>query len=76
MPFADWVEHVLATGGDAYLHTPDQDLPLYVRLSLDMWAIVLAAAAVLLYTALKAVQLAAATISTAMATNGSKSKAV
>jgi len=42
------VEHVLATKGEAYLRTPDEDMPLFVRLSLDVLAVVLAAAGLLL----------------------------
>ena len=66
---ADWVEHVLATGGEAYLRTPDDDLPLLVRLSLDVWAACLGGAAILLFAALKAVQLAACKLSNAIRTS-------
>lgn len=75
---ADWVEHVLATGGEAYLHPIEQDLSLFVQLSLDVWAATLAAAALLLYTLLKAAQLAFAKLSAAfeqqvvLANNSSK----
>jgi glucuronosyltransferase len=68
------VEHVLATGGEAYLRTPDDELPLIVRLSLDVWAVTLAAAAVLLYVAIKALQLVAVTLRAALTTDRSKSK--
>lgn len=57
---ADWVEHVLATGGEAYLRTPEESLPLFVRLSLDVWAACLGAAAVVIYIALILAQLASA----------------
>lgn len=57
---ADWVEHVLATGGEAYLRTPEESLPLFVRLSLDIWAACLGAAAVVIYIALILAQLASA----------------
>ncbi len=56
---------MLATGGEAYLHPIEQDLPLFVRLSLDVWAATLAAAALLLYIAVKAAQLAVAQLSAA-----------
>ncbi len=65
---------MLATGGEAYLRTPDDELPLIVRLSLDVWAVTLAAAAVLLYVAIKALQLVAVTLRAALTTDRSKSK--
>ncbi|CAL8466391.1 g5927 [Coccomyxa elongata] len=37
---ADWVEHVLATGGDQYLKTPEHLLPWHVRHMLDVYAFV------------------------------------
>lgn len=46
---ADWVEHVLAAKGEAYLRTPDEDMPLLARLSLDVLAAYLGAAGLLLY---------------------------
>ncbi|BDA49333.1 UDP-glucuronosyltransferase 2A1 [Coccomyxa sp. Obi] len=55
---ADWVEHVLATGGEAYLRTPNQDLPFIVRYSLDIWAACLGAAAILVYAAFLLARLA------------------
>jgi hypothetical protein len=33
---ADWVEHVLATGGEAYLRTPDEDLNWLTRMGVDV----------------------------------------
>lgn len=33
---ADWVEHVLATGGEAYLRTPDEDLIWLTRMGVDV----------------------------------------
>lgn len=35
---ADWIEHVLATGGEAYLMTPEDDLSFVVRHNLDVVA--------------------------------------
>ncbi len=32
----DWVEHVLATRGEAYLRTPDEDLHWLARMGLDV----------------------------------------
>lgn len=58
----DWVEHAIATGGEAYLRTPDHDLPFYARHMLDVWAVTLGAAAVLL----SAVQLAIPKIAAAV----------
>lgn len=69
---ADWVDHTLATGGEAYLRTPDDELPLFVRLSLDVWAVTLAAAAALLHIAIKALQLVALKLRAALTTKGSK----
>lgn len=63
---ADWVEHVLATGGEAYLRTPEQDLPFFVRHSLDLWAACLAAAAVLVYVAFLLARLAHNKLGTAL----------
>ncbi len=72
---ADWVEHVLATGGEAYLRTPDDDLPLLVRLSLDVWAACLGAAAVLVYGAFLLTRLLLAKLGAALFGSGSKPKA-
>ncbi len=72
---ADWVEHVLATGGEAYLRTPDDDLPLLVRLSLDVWAACLGAAAVLVYAAFLLARLLLAKLGAALFGNGPKAKA-
>ena len=69
----DWVEHVLATGGEAYLRTPDEDLPLIVRLSLDVWAACLGTAAVLLYAAFALLK-AACNILAGGLSNGGKKK--
>ena len=33
---ADWVEHVLATGGEAYLRTPDENLTWLTRMGVDV----------------------------------------
>ena len=35
---ADWVEHVLDSGGDPYLQLPDNDMSFFVRNSLDVAA--------------------------------------
>ena len=45
MLLADWIEHVLATGGDQYLKTPEHLLPWHARHMLDVYALLLAAAA-------------------------------
>ena len=58
---------MLATGGEAYLHTPEESLPLFVRLSLDVWAACLGAAAVLVYTAFLLARLAIAKLGDALA---------
>ncbi|BDA49336.1 UDP-glucuronosyltransferase 2A1 [Coccomyxa sp. Obi] len=71
----DWVEHVLATGGEAYLRTPDDDLPLVVRLSLDVWAACLGAAAVLVYTTFLLARLVFAKFGAALFGSGPKAKA-
>ena len=34
---ADWIEHVIATGGDQYLKTPEHLLPWHVRVMLDVY---------------------------------------
>ena len=43
---ADWVEHVIATDGEAYLQTPEDDIPLVSLLLLDVLAFLAASAAV------------------------------
>lgn len=56
---ADWMEHVVATGGEPYLRTPEEDLPFLVRHSLDVaaaWAALAACAAVLLRQLLRGMQ--------------------
>lgn len=35
---ADWIEHVLATGGEAYLMTPEDDLSFVARHNVDVIA--------------------------------------
>ena len=72
---ADWVEHVLATGGEAYLRTPDDDLPLLVRLSLDVWAACLGAAAVLVCATFLFARLALAKLGAVLSARGPKAKA-
>jgi glucuronosyltransferase len=71
----DWVEHVLATRGEAYLRTPDDDLPLLVRLSVDVWAACLGAFAILSYIAATAVCAAAHKLGRAHV-NGTRKKAL
>ncbi|CAL8464217.1 g3752 [Coccomyxa elongata] len=71
----DWVEHVLATGGETYLRTPDDDLPLLVRLSLDVWAACLGVAAVLVYAAFLLTRLLLANLGAALSARGPKAKA-
>lgn len=54
---ADWIEHVVATGGEPYLHTPEEGLPFLVRHSLDTaaaWAALAACAAALLVSVMRA----------------------
>ena len=41
----DWIEHVMATGGDQYLKTPEHLLPWHARHMLDVWAFLAAASA-------------------------------
>ena len=53
---ADWVEYVIATGGEAHLKTPEHDLSFVVRNSLDVLALVAACtmlAAALVWMSLK-----------------------
>ena len=50
---ADWIEHVMATGGEPYLKSPEDELSLIVRISLDIYAI-LAVCCCLLAAAAKA----------------------
>ncbi|BDA49332.1 UDP-glucuronosyltransferase 2A1 [Coccomyxa sp. Obi] len=45
----DWVEHVLATRGEAYLRTPDEDLSWLARMGLDVLAAYLGALCLLAY---------------------------
>lgn len=47
---ADWIEHVIATGGEPYLKTPEDELSFIVRNSLDVHAI-LAACCIALFLA-------------------------
>ncbi len=58
---------MLATHGEAYLQTPDQDLPLFVRLSLDVWAACLVVAALVILVAAKLARLACAKLGDALA---------
>ena len=39
---ADWIEHVIATGGEPYLRTPDNEMSLVVRNSLDVYTVIVA----------------------------------
>jgi hypothetical protein len=39
---ADWVEHAIETGGEPYLHTPEAELSIFVRHSLDTYGFCLA----------------------------------
>ena len=48
---ADWIEHVLETGGVPYLHTPASKLNIFVRHSLDTYGFLLGCAGALLYLA-------------------------
>lgn len=55
-PRADWVEHVIATEGEPYLQTPEDDIPLVSLLLLDVLgflAVASAVPAVLLWWALQ-----------------------
>ncbi len=64
---ADWIEHVLATRGEAYLRTPEEDLSPFVRLSLDVWAACLGSVALVIYATLKLARLACAKFDAALA---------
>ncbi|KAK9831512.1 hypothetical protein WJX81_004473 [Elliptochloris bilobata] len=55
----DWIEHVVATGGEPYLRTPEEDLPWAVRHSLDVAAVWAAAAALLVMLLARAARLLA-----------------
>ena len=57
---ADWIEHVLETGGVTYLRTPAHELNIFVRNSLDTYGFLLGCAAALIYLAWQLVQAAAA----------------
>lgn len=48
---ADWIEHVLDTGGEPYLRLPADDLNIFVRHSLDTYGFVLGCTGVLLFLA-------------------------
>ena len=39
---ADWVEHAIETGGEPYLRTPEAELSIFVRHSLDTYGFCLA----------------------------------
>ena len=39
---ADWIEHVIATGGEAYLRTPENEMSFIVRNSLDVYTVIAA----------------------------------
>ena len=39
---ADWVEHVVATGGKPYLRTPESEMSFVVRNSLDVYTVIAA----------------------------------
>ena len=39
---ADWVEHVIATDGEPYLRTPDDEMSFAARYSLDVYAMLAA----------------------------------
>ena len=51
------MEHVIATGGEPYLKTPEEELSFVVRNSLDVFAIVAAACCIALLAAKAALQL-------------------
>lgn len=52
---ADWIEHVLETGGEAYMRTPEDELCMLVRRSIDTYGFVLCCLGVLLYIVWRAV---------------------
>ena len=56
---ADWVDHVLETGGEAYLRSPVDDLNVFVRHSLDTYSFLLGCSGVLLYLAWQLINAAA-----------------
>lgn len=39
---ADWIEHVMETGGDPYLRTPEDRMSVIARHSLDVYGLVVA----------------------------------
>ena len=51
---ADWIEHVLETGGEAYMRTPQDDLSMVVRNSIDTYSFVIVCAVGVLYVGWKA----------------------
>ena len=57
MSIADWVEHVLTTGGEAYLKTPEDELSFFVRSSFDVYAIVVSCCLISVWCLWKAVKL-------------------
>ena len=54
---ADWVEHVLATGCEPYLKTPDDELSFLVRNSLDVYATLIICCLVPAWLALQGIRL-------------------
>ena len=60
MHCADWVEHAIETGGEPYLHTPEAQLSIFVRHSLDTYAFCLAVLCIGWYLAAKLLGRAAA----------------
>jgi hypothetical protein len=71
---ADWIEHVLETGGEAYMRTPQDDLPVLVRHSVDTYGVVLCALGVLIYTTWRAVCAAVAACNKRLHAHASKGK--
>lgn len=51
---ADWVEHVLETGGEAYMRTPADQLNILVRNSIDTYGFLMGCLGVLLLSSWKA----------------------
>lgn len=54
---ADWIEHVLATGCEPYLKTPEDEQSFFVRNSLDVYGIVILCCFVLAWLVWKTVRL-------------------
>jgi hypothetical protein len=72
---ADWVEHALATHGEAYLMTPDDELTFVQRHNIDVIATYLCGAGLALFAAWQLLHWVAAAVLAAAAPS-QKSKSV